>query len=126
MKPKKKLCLKVMSLVMACVLSLQFATSAFAKSTDWQLNFDPSRPPAENLRSWEETVHADLKSTKVEVLKIGGGSKINAYSSNGIDSDFTRPGSASTKASVGAKIELKIKYVESGTSSNKPHGFWEY
>lgn len=126
MKPKKNLCLKVMSLVMACVLSLQFATSAFANQSNWNLAYDPKRPSSENLTSWTEQVHATKATTKFKLTVISGGANIQAQSTNGINSTYTSPGTARTSASIGAPITITVKYIYTGGSKNRPSGIWTY
>ncbi len=125
MKPKKKLCL-VISLVMACVLSLQFATSAFARKSTWNLSYAPGRPSSENIMSWKEQVHTAKSTTTINVDKVGGGATIHATSNNGINAYFTKAGQAQTNAAVGVELVIDVRYSDPGSSKNTPSGTWVY
>lgn len=71
-------------------------------------------------------MHSAKSTTTVNVEKVGGGATLNAYSSDGINSNFIKPGQAKTKSRVGEEIVIRVKYADKGTSKSSPYGNWVY
>ncbi len=126
-KCRLKLWKKMVCLAMACAVCFQLCDStAFAASVSWRLHHSPTGSPGENVLSWSTTKVTKLSTTTVKVNNVGGGSWIQARTSNGIHADFHQAGSGSTSAAVGKSIDLSVRYSEYGSSSSSPSGSFTY
>ena len=113
MKTKKKLCLKVMSLVMACLLCFQFCSNigyAAEKSESWTLYYNPASPSAEWLTKCRLAISSNKDYTTFFVSEIEAGVKIHLYVANAVSGgskDFNK----ANDTSVGYRVKVKKGHV---------------
>lgn len=132
MKRTNKLCLKVMSLVMACILCFQFCSItgyAAVQKKNWSLFYNPSSPSAEWVTQTSLAVYSNRDYTYCYVTQIESGVKIKLKVYNAVDGGsktFSKTNTASGhKITVrkGYTYTYELSYVEYSNYVNRVAGY---
>lgn len=136
MKQTKKLYLKVMSLVMACLICFQFcSTTGYAKSLkkDWSLCYNPSSPSAEWLTTTPVSVSSSKNYTISFVTKLANKVQVKLNVDNAEENTghyiFTTADAENghiVTVTKGLVYVYKFSYYEYSKYANRVEGYVKY
>lgn len=136
MKPKKNLCLKVMSLVMACVILMQVesvgatVTSGFKT---WSLYHNSAGASGENVTKWTANVVSNDTKLTSYVAKYTNSSRVRTYvylnnqNKPILDTTFdNNGGTTSVGISKNKSLELHADFVSYAEGISSIHGTFNF
>lgn len=127
-KCKSKLFKKVLSLALVCAVCSQFSsiTGAATEKTTWSLYFSPTRPSAESLTTWRDSLITYSTVSKFNITSIPSGVKVNLRVPDALSgSNKTFSGTVSghpVSVRRGRAYTYIVKYVDQINSTNRVKG----